>query len=159
MRLCCCGPANRIFEGLIPYLLLAATIIFAAGPAIRDRAEKAGAISPAWCTFIELLFAIYGGYFGAGLGVLLMAALTIVGVKDIQMANAQKNLIATLITTLSVGIFIAADIIAWPQTIVVLVGAGLGGYTGARMARKISVRALRFVVITVGLALSVYYFV
>lgn len=149
---------NAVFTGLVPWLLLAATLLFAGGPAIGRLAERMKVTSPVVRDAIEFLFAVYGGYFGAGLGVLLMAALTIVGVRDVQIANAQKNLLATLITTISVAIFIAAGIVAWPQTLVVLAGAIVGGYCGARLARYIPARWLRFVVIATGLALSVYYF-
>lgn len=147
------------FEGLVPLLLLAATLLFAFGPALAAFSARLRSDSR-WLTGgIEFLFAIYGGYFGAGLGVLLMAALTIIGVRDVQMANAQKNLLATIITTISVAVFAVAGAIAWPQTIAVLGGALIGGYSGARIARHIPARALRIVVIGVGLALSAYYFV
>ncbi len=107
---------------------------------------------------VEFLFAVYGGYFGAGLGVLLMAALTIIGIRDVQMANAQKNWLATIITTISVLVFALAGAVAWLQTIAVLFGALIGGYGGARLARRIPAGALRMVVIIVGLVLSAYYF-
>lgn len=149
---------NRIFSDLVPWLLLAATVLFAAGPYIHTFAEKTRINSPIANGAIEFLFAVYGGYFGAGLGVLLMAALNIVGVKDMQMANAQKNLLATLITTISVITFILAGVIAWPQTFAVLAGAIFGGYFGARFARRIPATILRMVVIAVGSALSAYYF-
>ena len=149
---------NKVFTHLIPFLLLAATILFAFGPAIANWSNTIKGL-PAWFkSFVEFLFAIYGGYFGAGLGVLLMASLTIAGIKDVQMANAQKNLIATLITSLSVITFIAADVIAWKQTLIVLFGAILGGYFGARISKNISTTALRKVVIIVGIILSIYYF-
>ncbi len=149
---------NGVFSGLVPWLLLAATLLFAAGPTIRAFAERTRLESPAVNGAIEFLFAVYGGYFGAGLGVLLMAALNIVGVKDVQMANAQKNLLATLITTISVAIFILAGVVAWPQTLAVLAGSIAGGYFGARLARHVPANMLRFVVIAVGFALTVYYF-
>lgn len=146
------------FSNLVPFLLFAATLLFAFGPVIRRTAERIGSQSAVLNGSIEFVFAVYGGYFGAGLGVLLMAALTIVGVRDVQMANAQKNLIATIITTVSVLIFIFAGAVAWPQTVCVLIGASVGGYVGARLARKVSERVLRSVVIAVGLGLSLYYF-
>ncbi len=146
------------FAKLVPFLIFTATLLFAFGPAIRGLAEKAKSHSPFFNGAIEFLFAVYGGYFGAGLGILLMASLTIVGVRDIQMANAQKNLISTIISTISVSIFIFAGVIAWPQTLSVLVGAIFGGYMGARVARKVPAKVLRAVVISIGLGLSVFYF-
>lgn len=146
------------FGGLVPWLLLVATLLFAFGPALAAISTRLRSDSRWVTSGVEFLFAIYGGYFGAGLGVLLMAALTIIGIRDVQMANAQKNWLATIITTISVAVFSIAGAVAWPQTIAVLLGALIGGYGGARLARRIPARALRVVVICVGLALSSYYF-
>lgn len=147
-----------VFSALVPWLLLAATLVFAFGPALGSAAAKLRVRSAWFIGSIEFLFAVYGGYFGAGLGVLLMAALMIVGIRDLQMANAQKNWLATIITTISVAVFASAGLVAWPQTVAVLFGALIGGYGGARLARRIPARVLRIVVICVGLALSGYYF-
>ena len=146
------------FAGLVPWLLLAATLLFAFGPALAALSSRLRSASRWVSGGVELLFAIYGGYFGAGLGVLLMAALTIVGLRDVQMANAQKNWLATIVTTISVAVFAIAGAVAWPQSIAVLLGAMIGGYGGARLARRIPAGALRVAVICVGLALSGYYF-
>lgn len=150
---------SAAFTGLVPWLLLCATLLFAFGPTLAALSARVHSNSPWVAGGIEFVFAIYGGYFGAGLGVLLMAALTIIGVRDVQLANAQKNWLATIITTISVAVFSIAGAVAWPQTIAVLLGALVGGYGGARLARRVSARVLRVVVICVGLALSVYYFV
>lgn len=147
-----------VFTALIPWLLLAATLLFAAGPSIGRLAERLRADTPLAAGSVEFVFAIYGGYFGAGLGVLLMAALTIVGVRDVQIANAQKNLLATVITTISCATFVVAGVVAWPQTFAVMAGAVIGGYAGARAARHIPAAALRAVVIATGLVLAAYYF-
>lgn len=147
------------FVALVPWLLLAATLLFAAGPHLAAVSQRLRSKSAAITGAIEFLFAVYGGYFGAGLGVLLMAALMIVGLRDVQLANAQKNWLATVITTISVAVFALGGMVAWPQTLAVLVGALMGGYGGARLARRIPALALRLVVIAVGLSLSVYYFV
>ena len=88
-----------------------------------------------------------------------MAALTIVGVRDVQDANAQKNWLATVITAISVTIFVLAGVVAWPQVGVMTVGAVTGGYAGARVARHVPARLLRGAVIGVGLSLSAVYFV
>jgi uncharacterized membrane protein YfcA len=147
-----------VFASLVPWLLLGATLIFAAGPSLREIAKQLRALSPASAKSIEFIFAVYGGYFGAGLGVLMMAALTIVGVKDLQIANGQKNLLATIITTISVATFISAGVVAWPQTLVVLAGAVAGGYFGGRAARYVPARLLRLAVVATGLGLSIFYF-
>lgn len=149
---------GEAFAALVPWLLLTATLLFAAGPRLRAAAERARLTSPAVASAVEFLFAVYGGYFGAGLGVLLMAALTIVGVRDVQIANAQKNLLATVVTTASVATFAAAGVVAWPQTLAALLGAVAGGYGGARLARRLPGAAVRRIVIGVGAALTLYYF-
>ncbi len=146
------------FEGLVPWLLLAATLLFAFGPVLASASVRMRSESRWLTSSVEFLFAVYGGYFGAGLGVLLIAALTIIGIRDVHMANAQKNWLATIITTISVLVFALAGAIAWPQTIAVLFGALIGGYGGARLAKRIPASALRIVVIIVGLVLSAYYF-
>lgn len=146
------------FGVLVPWLLLAATLLFAAGPKLAALSRRLRARSPLVTGSVEFAFAVYGGYFGAGLGVLLMAALTIVGVSDVQMANAQKNWLATVITTISVAVFALGGVVAWPQTFAVLVGALIGGYGGARLARRVPAGALRIAVIAVGLGLSAYHF-
>ncbi len=147
------------FASLVPWLLLAATLLFAFGPQLSTLSERMKSNSPTVTGFVEFALSIYGGYFGAGLGVLLMAALTIIGVRDVQMANAQKNWLAAVITTISVAVFAIGGVVAWPQTITVLLGAVIGGYFGGRLARRVPAKALRVVVIAVGLSLSAYYFV
>lgn len=143
---------------LVPWLLLAATLLFAAGPSLTAASRQLRSRSRVITGSVEFAFAVCGGYFGAGLGVLLMAALTIVGVRDVQMANAQKNRLATVITTISVAVFALGGVVAWPQTLAVLTGGLIGGYGGARLARRVPAGALRITVIAVGLGLSVYYF-
>src|SRR5690606_10756345 len=135
-----------------------ATLVFALGPNIRRLAERANLHSPVAMVAIEFIFAVYGGYFGAGLGVLLLAVLTIVGVSDIQSANGQKNLLGAIITTIAVLLFISAGIVAWRETLFVLAGAMIGGYFGARLARRVPAGVLRGAVIIVGALLTAYYF-
>ncbi len=149
---------EAIFTSLVPWLLLLATLIFWASGQLYRLTKAARIDSPAMVLAIQFVFSVYGGYFGAGLGVLLMAALTLIGVSDVQSANAQKNFLATVITTISVGIFIAAGVVAWPATLAVLVGATIGGYFGARLARRIPGKALRLCIVAFGFFLSAYYF-
>jgi uncharacterized protein len=148
---------ERAFAGLVPWLLLGATTLFAFGPAIHRRASRLGGlarVAPA----VEFVFAVYGGYFGAGLGVLLMAALAILGVDDVQEANALKNLLATIVTSIAVVSFVTAGVIAWGPTLIVLAGAVLGGYVGAKLARRLDAATLRTAVVGVGICLTAYYF-
>ena len=105
---------NAAFRQLIPWLLLVATFLFAAGPRLRSwiSANRSGAVPIPVLFLIDLVVAIYGGYFGAGLGILLMAVLTLIGLGDVNEANAVKNALATVVSSLSVAVFIATGIIA-----------------------------------------------
>jgi len=151
---------NAIFRQLIPWLLLVATILFALGPRLRSwiRRDRPGMLPRPVIFATDLLVAIYGGYFGAGLGILLMAVLTLIGLSDVNEANAVKNALATIVSSLAVAVFIATGIIAWGPAFAVLVGAIAGGYLGARFARWINPTILRGIVIAVGFGLTWFYF-
>lgn len=152
------GTSDALFTTLVPWLLLLATLLFAAGPALERRARATRLAREPVARGTEFLFATYGGFFGAGLGVLLMAALNILGVRDPQDANAQKNMLSTIITTVSVAIFVFADLVEWSSAAVVVAGSLIGGYQGSKLAQRLSPVILRTLVIVVGLALSAYYF-
>ena len=108
---------------------------------------------------LQLIIAIYGGYFGGGIGILMLASLGLMGMENIHEMNAMKTLLATLINGVAVIIFILRGVVAWPQTIVMVVGAIIGGYAGAYYARKIDQRWIRGFVILVGVGMTIYFFV
>jgi|SRR5690606_19315712 len=153
---------NDTFERLIPLLLLAATLLFAAGDRLNRRlaARSRGAGDAAGALELACLFAfsLYGGFFGAGLGVILMAGLLMLGVADLELNNALKNLLGAAITSVAVVVFAVSGLVSWPHTLLGLAGAAAGGLIGARVARHLSPRWLRRIVIGVGLSLSVHYF-
>ncbi|MFC7398290.1 sulfite exporter TauE/SafE family protein [Chelatococcus sp. GCM10030263] len=146
---------DALFRGLVPWLVLAATLLFAAGPTLLTalRRYHKGAAPPAVAGVIEFAVAIYGGYFGAGLGIMLMAVLTLVGVEDLNVANALKNALATVATTVAAVIFMATGTIDWMAGGIVFGGAIVGGWLGARIARWVKPAALRAIVIAAGLTL------
>jgi hypothetical protein len=154
---------NLTFVRLIPFLILFATVIFAFGNKISklissnsgDDHEIRHNIKT---RVMEFLFALYGGFFGAGLGIMLMAGLQILGINDIQLNNALKNLLGALISLVAVVIFSISGIVAWDYTIPAFVGAIIGGFIGARFAQWLSAKWLRRVVISFGSFLSIYYF-
>lgn len=148
---------ERAFTPLVPWLILIATLIFAAGPMLRRWADRVGL--PIWAgLLIEAAFGAYGGYFGAGLGVLVLAALTLTGVGDLRTANAQKNLLAALVTTISVLLFSVAGAVAWGPALVMLAGAVAGGWLGGWFARRVPQGPLRVGIVAVGLVLAAVYF-
>jgi uncharacterized membrane protein YfcA len=157
------------FSALIPWLLAFATALFAFSPqlsAVLKRHRPArparsdgdyGSGTPAgW--LVQLLVSIYGGFFGAGMGILTMASLAMGGHEDVQHINALKNLLSAINYSVTALTFIVAGAISWPQTLVMLLAASAGGYAGARVARRIRGPWLRRMVIAVGAALTLYYF-
>jgi uncharacterized protein len=149
--------SDRVLSLLIPVLLGVATLTFAAGP----RLAKTSTVPPSfghvrWLPSVFIISA-YGGFFGAGLGVMLMAVLLMLGVHGTHENNALKNLIATCITTASAVFVIASGLVAWLPVVIVTVGATLGGMLGGRAAQRVSPMHLRFTVIVLGCALTVVY--
>jgi len=150
----------EIFVALIPFLILLATGLFALGDRMRARllrfvGKDSGSIAIYTALFIS---SVYGGYFGAGLGIILLAIAQLMGFADFHIANSIKNLLATSFTILSILVFGIGGLIAWPQAIAMMVGSTIGGYAGGRLAKRISTKYLRGAVILFGLVLSLVYF-
>ena len=155
---------NAAFVKLIPFLILFATLLFTFGTAlsglISSYANGHSLSEPGPFTGLLLfIFAFYGGFFGAGLGVMLMAGLQVLGVHDIQANNALKNLLAMATTGIALLLFIFSGIVAWPYTLVALSGAVIGGLLGARIAQWLPAIYFRRAVIVIGMFLSIYYFI
>lgn len=150
---------DALFYRLVPFLLAGATLLFAFSRFVVQRLSHLSRRANAALTLgLALLFSIYGGYFGAGVGILLMAALALGGEQDPQVANAQKNLFGALINGAAIVIFVLRGTVVWNVALTVMVGAICGGYFGARAARLIPATWLRICVIVVGSVLSVIYF-
>lgn len=150
-------PARR-FEALVPWLLLAATLLFALGP--RLARPRAPAPAPGRGRSLGLLLvAVYGGYFNGGLGILLMALETLGGERSLQRANALKNFNSLVLATVSVAVFAAAGALAWREGLAMMLAAAAGGYAGARLARHLPAGVLRAGVLLTGLAMSAAFFV
>lgn len=155
----------RLFSAAVPWLLLFATVLFALGPRLlaarRARAEAAGrsaspeAVSPLAQRLGLLAVAVYGGYFNGGLGILLMALYALTGESNLNTANALKNLNSLVLSLLSVAAFAWAGAVAWPQALVMMVAATLGGFIGARLARRLPAAWVRTGVVLTGLAMTV----
>jgi uncharacterized protein len=146
----------RIFTGLVPWLLLLATVLFAAGPILAKRNSGQG--HPAWRLPGLLGVAIYGGYFNGGLGILLMALYTLTGESRLNTVNALKNLNSFVLSLLSVLAFALAGAIVWPQAIWMMVLATAGGWAGARLAKRLPIQWVRWLVIATGLVMSAVFF-
>ncbi len=119
----------------------------------------AGGFLGAWLVGFQFLVAIYGGYFGAGIGILMLAALGFMGVGDIHRMNGVKTFLAAMINTASVIEFVRADLVDWHFAGMMAVSAIVGGYAGARVARRMPPAVVRWSAIGIGFGLAIYYFV
>ena len=146
----------RIFSGIVPWLLLLATALFALGPRLSALGQGQG--QPRLRQPGLLLVAIYGGYFNGGLGISLMALYTLAGESRLSTVNALKNLNSLVLSLLSVLAFALAGAIVWPQALWMMAWATVGGWLGARLAQRLPVVWVRRLVITAGLVMSGVFF-
>ena len=158
---------QHTFLRFVPWLLLSGTLLFAFGNTIRAIAGTSAVINDlrkiTWraiivSSFVELLVAVYGGYFGAGIGFITLGMLAALGMRDIHAMGAIRTLLAAAINAAAVVTFILAGAVLWPQCGVMVAGALLGGWFGARYAQKADPRKVRAFVIGIGLAMSAYFF-
>jgi hypothetical protein len=112
-----------------------------------------------WCSILEFLVAIYGGYFGAGIGFITLAMLALLGMRDIHAMGAIRTLLAVAINAAAVVTFIVAGAVLWPQCAVMIAGSLAGGWFGAHYAQKADPRKVRIVIICVGITMSAYFFI
>jgi uncharacterized membrane protein YfcA len=148
-----------VFSLLVPYLILFATVIFAWGSFFRKprAADAAPHIGPRKAMLAQLLIAIYGGYFGGGIGILMLAALTAAGLA-VRHAGATKNLLAGVINIAAVIIFVARTHVAWSLILYVAVAAMIGGQLGVFLLRRINETVLRVGITGIGVALTIAMF-
>ena len=150
------------FERLVPWLILASTLLFAFGTWIKAELKRRDRfIGAEWnrtSLFLMFLLAVYGGYFGAGMGIVLLACLSLFGYDDLHEANAVKNAFITIFSIIGATIFIASGLVVWPHALAVLAGTMVGGYVGIRYARRVPERTLRFGILAWAVVLTGYAF-
>ena len=152
---------EKAFTALVPLLIGFATLLFALSNRIRVRLAR-GAPRGRWRGGAGrlLLFApvaVYGGYFGAGMSVMLLALLASTVEADFRAVNVLKNLLSGLTSLVAVGVFVSQGVVAWPPVAVMMAGVLAGGFLGGRLVRVLPPRLLRGIVITVGTVLTVIY--
>ncbi|MGE8500283.1 MAG: sulfite exporter TauE/SafE family protein [Pseudomonas sp.] len=153
---------DAVFAMLIPWLLLAATSLFAASPWLSRwlAARRAEALHPPHGPLslgAHVVVSIYGGYFGAGMGILQLAAFSIEG-HPLARANALKNLISAVIYSIATITFVVAGRVSWYELVILLIGATVGGYAGGALGQRLPPLFLRTLVILVGSGMTLYYF-
>ena len=147
-------PAS-IFERLVPWLVLFATAVFAWGSFGRKRSDTpAVTLGPAGAAVAQLLIAIYGGYFGGGIGFLMLAALSLAGLST-RNAAATKNVLAGVMNASAVVIFAFSPHVHWPSAAVLCAGALAGGLCGAWLLNRVDETALRLAIVAIGVALTI----
>lgn len=162
---------SSLFDWIIPWLILFATVLFIVQAPVRRRLEAAANVrraagqpghpSGGWIAFaaiVQFIVGIYGGYFGAGISIMMLAVLGILGMTDILEMNALTSLLSAGINGIAGILFIVAGLIAWPYVAVMAVGSVLGGYGAAGVARKIGKATIRRFIIFVGITIAIAMF-
>jgi len=159
---------QHTFMNLVPWLLLSGTLLFAFGNNIRAIAGRTATVDDlrqiSWqaivvSSILEFLLAVYGGYFGAGIGFVIMGMLAALGMRDVHAMGAIRTLLAAAINAVAVVTFIWAGAVLWPQCLAMIAGALTGGWFGAHFAQKADPAKMRYLVIAVGLVMSTYFFI
>ncbi|MSU78140.1 MAG: sulfite exporter TauE/SafE family protein [Gemmataceae bacterium] len=152
------------FRALVPFLILTAAILFMLQPAIaRWVKQPVTPQAPTGKTLavvvgIQFVIGIYGGYFGAGIGILMLSSLSFLGLKDVHQTNALKTLLAFGINMSGAIMIILRGFVVWDYALAMMVAAIIGGYLGARLSLKLKPAVVRTVIIVIGFGLSAYYF-
>jgi uncharacterized membrane protein YfcA len=149
----------RLFS---PYLLLAATLVFTLGGTISrwigSRSPgRAGAIHGWAGVLCQFVLAIYGGLFGAGLGIMMLALFALTGLQDIHQMNALKNLLGVMLNGLVSCVFLLTDTVPWGRATVMMIGTAIGAYASATLARRLNPRHVRTFVIIASWVMTIYY--
>jgi uncharacterized membrane protein YfcA len=159
---------QRTFLHLIPWLLLGATILFMFGNRLRAMAGRTGNVSVtgdiswlaiALACLLQLAVGTYGGYFGAGIGFVMLGMMTLLGMRELHVMNALRITLAAVINLVAVLTFIVSGAVFWGQCLVMMAGALSGGWFGAQYAQKADPKKVRWFIIALGLGLSAYFFI
>ena len=149
-------PAS-VFSYIIPWLLGFATLLFAFGDFVAKWAKKNSNSNGFLGNLTTLIVCIYGGYFNGGLGIILLALFSTLGMRDIHLMNGLKNIMSFALSAASVVTFAIAGIVFWQQAIIMMIAATIGGYFGVVVARKLSKDTIRMIIVIIGLIMTVIF--
>jgi uncharacterized membrane protein YfcA len=154
---------DRNFQGLVPWLVFGGTVLFVLEPRLSRRGgdqENRGLATALWPLAVAVVFvvAIYGGYFGAGIGILMISALSLLRMGDVKRVVPLKNLLAGCLRGVAVVVLVIYGEINWGYGVPMAVGGLIGGYLGGALTGRINRTVLRAVVVIIGLGLAAYYF-
>lgn len=161
------------FDAVVPWLVLGATLLFLAqkriGRWVRERIGSVeqpvladDAMPPApgvWAVLVQFAVAIYGGYFGAGAGIIMLATLGVMGLTNVHQMNGLKNFLALLFNFVAILTFAASGLIVWPFAVLMAVGSAVGGHYAARYAQRANQDVMRQLIGVIGVASAIWLFV
>jgi uncharacterized membrane protein YfcA len=150
--------SDHTFVLLIPWLLLFATLLFSFGGPVTRRLTGGKEASLAAGVVAQLFIGVYGGYFGGGIGIMMLAVLALLGMTNIHKMNALKAVLGTLVNGVAVVTFVIAGAVAWVPGSVMIVGGIIGGYAGAAIARRVEPLTVRRLVLAVAWGMTGYFF-
>jgi uncharacterized membrane protein YfcA len=150
--------SDHTFVLLIPWLLLFATVLFSFGGVVTRRLHGGGQASLGVGIAAQLCIGLYGGYFGGGIGIMMLAVLSLLGMTDIHRMNSLKAVLGALVNGVAVVAFVVAGAVAWAPGSVMVVGGIVGGYAGAAIARRVEPSLVRRLVLVVAWSMTGYFF-
>jgi uncharacterized membrane protein YfcA len=151
--------SESTFVLLIPFLLLFATVLFTFGSRIAKKITRGAHAPLPVAVGVQFLISIYGGYFGGGMGIMMLAVMTLLGMTHIHKMNGLKNVLGALINGVAVVAFVMAGAVNWGAGAFMIAGGIFGGYAGAAIARRIQPKYVRWVVMGVAWSMTAYFFV
>ena len=149
---------TRAFDVAIPWLLLMGVIAFAFGRQIGDFVSRYVTLGRPGLLTMQFLVAIYGGYFGGAVGILMLAVWSVFGVHDLRATAGLRTLLVGSLNACAVVLFVFAGAVFWPQAMVMLAGGLIGGYFGARVARTIEQQTLRILISVLNAGITAAFF-
>jgi len=150
---------TTMFDFVLPWLLLFATLALSFGRQLGEALRRRWQIKPSAVLVVQLALGVYGGYFGGAVGIMMMAVWALLESRDLKSLNAPRTLLVCSANTMAVFTFVAAHAVRWPETIVMLVAAMIGGYGGAQIGRRAPPRAVRAGTLALVTCITVTFFV
>jgi uncharacterized membrane protein YfcA len=158
--------SEKFFDQLVPFLIFFATVLFLLNDVFRRLAglesvavgKTTGVAGTLAAMALQFGVAVYGGYFGAGIGILMLASMGLLGLHHIHEMNAIKTVLASLINIVAAGYFVFVGLVIWPQAVIMTLGATLGYFLGSHLAQKITQHQVRNLIGVIGISLSLIFF-
>jgi uncharacterized membrane protein YfcA len=156
----------ELFSAIVPFLVLFATLLFMMQDPIRrwlGAGEMTGQpVTNRWlagAACYQFVVGVYGGYFGAGIGILMLTALSLMGLNNIHQMNGLKNFLASMINSVAAGYFIIAQLVDWPSALLMMVGSIIGGYGAVGIAKRLGQKFVRRAVVVIGFVMAISLFI